>query len=198
MSPYSSHDSTLCILLFCAWVCPGAPHSSMHSSILLAFLPDFLFIGMDHSWAWRWWSLSTNQLWLGVPSRTLSHGLLPSRPLKMSDYFPETQGCERAFCPSPSPEDSRILNSTITVTAAKSAFDLHITNLLMKRKKSSRASPLVVLSVTWRRKLLSVHSRNVQDFLEILLCFPSKRYWEQLKFPRRTKARECEVAPSCL
>lgn len=44
---------------------------------LLVFLPDFLFTGMHHCWAWRRWSLNINQLsGAALPSRALSHGMV--------------------------------------------------------------------------------------------------------------------------
>ena len=54
----------------------------MHAGIL-EFLPDFLFVGMPCSWAWRRWSLNMSHIsWAPLPFRALSNGTLLSRSLK--------------------------------------------------------------------------------------------------------------------
>lgn len=69
------YSSFLCLTL--------AGRSLFFLTSVLAFLPDFLFDGMELSWAWRRWSLNIYQpSWATHLSRALSHGNFPSTPLK--------------------------------------------------------------------------------------------------------------------
>lgn len=74
-------SSTLCKFLF---FCLSLTRISLFfHAHLLEFSPDFLFVGMHFSWAWRKRSLNINLLpWASLPSRAFSCSTLPSRSLK--------------------------------------------------------------------------------------------------------------------
>jgi len=83
------------------------------------------------------------------------------------------------------------------VTEAKAALELHIPHqtLLVDVRKRSRIAPLLMgSSITWRKKLASMQSRNFLDCLcpDVLSLQKIPRL---LKSPMRTRACECESAP---
>ena len=54
---------------------------------LLAFLPDFLFVGTHHSCVCRRWFLNINKCsWGRIPSKALSCTTLPRKYLKESQW----------------------------------------------------------------------------------------------------------------
>lgn len=79
---------------------------------LLAFLPDFAFVVMELSWAWRRWSLNIQEVsWALLPSSTLAHKTLLRRSLKMwKSVLLNSRTLSLLFSLLPTP---RILNSTI-------------------------------------------------------------------------------------
>lgn len=72
---YSSQATCPCFHpLQASFLCLNLSSSTLflHAD-LLPFLHDLHFIGMHHSWAWRRWSLTINQLsWAPISSRALS------------------------------------------------------------------------------------------------------------------------------
>lgn len=78
--------------------------------------------------------------------------------------FPEVQGSELSVHLPCCPKDLKL---HFVVLAREAALKLHIPcqPLLVGRKRSSTAPPLLGASVTWRRKLQSMHSRRLLDCL---------------------------------
>ena len=78
-------------------------------------------------------------------------------------FYPEVQGSKLAVSPSCCPNGLELHHFMGTV--AKSAFELHIPTSpsLLVRARSSIASLLGVSSISWSRKLSSMHSRNLLD-----------------------------------
>ncbi|KAK4818677.1 hypothetical protein QYF61_017422 [Mycteria americana] len=66
-----------------------------------------------------------------------------------------------------------------------------MSSLALVTIRSSIASPWVGLSITWVKKLSSMHSRSVLDCLQLAMQMSG---W--LKSPSRTRACECEASCS--
>ena len=77
------------------------------------------------------------------------------------------------------------------------SFTFPTSSSFLVRKRSSIAPLLNGSSINWKRKLSSVHSRNLLDCLcHAVLSLQQISGW--LKSPMRTRACECEAAPICL
>lgn len=117
---------TFCILLFHVSVCPEAPCSPMKTTC--HFLLDFLIDGVDCSWVWGWSSNIIPSLWVPLPYRVFFHGPFSSRP--KTDLLQSSSVI--LFCPGPSSQDAEPL--TLTVIAAKPAFNLLTNNVVYENK----------------------------------------------------------------
>lgn len=134
---------------------------------LLAFLPDFAFVVMELSWAWRRWSLNIQEVsWALLPSSTLAHKTLLRRSLKMwKSVLLNSRTLSLLFSLLPTP---RILNSTILCSLnpwLPLTFTTPTSLSLLVHMRSSIAPLLVGSSITWRRNLPWMHSRNLLDCL---------------------------------
>lgn len=81
------------------------------------------------------------------------------------------QGQDLGTCFLPCPSSQNLELQELMVTAAKVTFDRHIPiKSLFSGMRSSAASLLIVRSVTWVWKFLSIHFRNFQDFFLMPYC----------------------------
>lgn len=82
---------------------------------------------------------------------------------------PEVQDRELDVHPPCCPKG---LEHHFTVTEAKAALELHILQpLLVGENQIHTVPPLLGSSITWRRKLSPMHSRNLLDCSCIGVCF---------------------------
>lgn len=144
-------------------------------------------MGIHCYWAWRRKSLHVNQLsWPPLPSIGYFHGILPRRSLKRINSGLLSPREWAPCCPK----------DLFKVLADQAALELHIptTSSLLMRARSSIAPHFVGFSITWRRNLAAMYSRNIMDFLcpSILLLQKILRW---LKDSKRTS--ECGADPVC-
>ena len=136
--------------------------------------------------------MNTIQLsWATLLSRALSHWTLPSRHLKRpKSAILKCGAVSFLFTLSLS---LRIQNSTVTWSLQQrlSLTFISSTSPSLVVTMRSRNEPLLLgSSVTWRRKLLSMHTRNLLDCLcPAVLSFCAG----QLKSPMRTRACNCKI-----
>jgi len=133
--------------------------------------------------------LDINQLaWAHLPSRASSHGTLPSRSLNRPKSTLLKSRVVSFLC---TPLAAlRILNSTIAWPLQPRlplSFTYPTSPSLLVRTRSSIAPLPIGSSITWRRMLSSIHSRNLLDFL-CLAVLSLQQILGWLKSPMRTRA----------
>ncbi|KAK4811032.1 hypothetical protein QYF61_015736 [Mycteria americana] len=140
-----------------------------HPCILLPSFPDFLHLGIESSCSP---SLKICQFCSAPLSlRAVSQGVLLTNSLNSWKF------AFLKFRPRLPPVLTSLISSLALVT-----------------NRSSIASPRVGLSITWVKKLSSMHSRSLLDCLQLAtLLFQKMSGW--LKSPSRTRA--CERDASC-
>ena len=163
--------------LYPLFLCLSLAKSSLfiHTG-LLAFLPDFVAVQIEFFWAWRRCSLDINHLsWTPLPSKVLSHRTPPKRPLmRPKSALLKSRVVSLLFTLLSA---LRILNSTISWPLQPRLpliFTYATSRSLWVSMRSRRAPVLIGFSVTLRRKLSMVHSRNLLDSYAQLCC-PSSR-----------------------
>jgi len=113
---------------------------------------------------------------------------------KVSSPVVQTRGL--AFCPAPSSQDHELHYLMVTAARLPSAFTSPSPALFVSRR-SSRARLLIGFSIPCVRKLSSILSRNLLDFLcPAVLSLQQISGW--LKSLTRTRVCTCEIASSCL
>ncbi|KAK4806147.1 hypothetical protein QYF61_001073 [Mycteria americana] len=192
-SLYSSQDTCPCfhclyssLLLFSLTSRSRLSHAGLFPS-----LPDFLYLGTESSCALWKVSLKICQLCSAPLSlRTLSQGFLLTNSLNSWEFAFLKFGVLTILLACPI--SLRTVNST-NPRLPPVLMSL-ISSLALVTSRSSVASPLVGLSITWLKKLSSMHSRSLPDCLQLaVLLFQQMSGW--LKSPSRT--RSCEREASC-
>lgn len=114
-------------------------------------------------WGWQKQETSyvgTSMILLGLSSLQgpIPHDSTKQILEKAKVCFPNVQNFEIQVCIPHCSKDLELQH--FTVTAAKAAFDLHIPTCpsMLVTMRSNTAALLFVSSITWRRKLSSVHS----------------------------------------
>lgn len=200
---YSSHllvlDSTLCTLPFCIWVLLALALllillSLFIHRVLLAFLPSFLFIGIDCFWTWRRWSLNIKWLsWVPLPSKTLPHRILPNRSLKRAKSALLKSCVFNSVFPSSLP--SRFWTPPSHGLCRQDyPWPSHPNKPLHVGMKSSNVH--VFSSISQRRKLSTTHSRHLACLCLAVLSLQPMLGW--LKPLMRTTTWELGAASICL
>lgn len=165
----------------------------MHRA-LLAFLPYFLFIGMDCFWAWQRWSLNIKWLsWVPLPSKTLPHRILPNRSLKRARSALLKSSVLNSVFLSSLP--SRFWTSpSHSLCHQDWPWTSHPSEYLHAGMKSSRPL-LLVVSIFQRRKLSTMHSRHLYCLCLAVLSLQAVLGW--LKPLTKTRAWELGAASIC-
>ena len=166
---------------------------------LLAFLSEFLFVGLLHSWPppkkvildYLPAFLSPSSLQAFIPWYSTKQ--IPEQAKVCSPEVRSSELAAHLHCP----KDNELHHFMVTAARLPLSFTFPTSSSLLVRTRSSIEPLIAGSSVTWRRKLSPMHSRNLFDYLchAVLSCQQISGW---LKFPMRSRACECEAAPICL